>query len=90
MKKTKINMNKPAYIRLAILEVSKTLTYEFWHDYIKPKYQYNAKLCYTDTDSFITEDAYKDTGNDVEKRFDTSSYKVHRRLPTGKHEERFE
>ena len=94
MKKTKIKMNKPVYIRLAILEISKTLTYEFWHYYIKPKYQYGAKLCYTDTDSFIihikTEDVYKDIANDVEKRFDTSSYKVHRHLPTGKHEERFE
>ena len=49
--------------------------YGFWHDYVKPKYQNNAKLCYMDTDSFIinikTEDFYKDIANDVEKRFDT-------------------
>ena len=57
-------MSKPVCIGLSILEVSKTLIYEFWYDYIKPKYQDNAKLCYMDTDSFIirikTEDWYKD------------------------------
>ena len=46
-------MNKPEYLGLSILEISKTLMYEFWYDYIKPKYQNNAKLCYIDTDSFI-------------------------------------
>ena len=58
--------------------------YEFWYDYIKPKYQGNAKLCYMDTESFIinikTEDFYEDVANDVEKRFDTSNYEVNRRL----------
>ena len=54
MKKTKVKMNKPAYLGLSILEISKTLMYEFWYDYIKPKYQNNAKLCYMDTDSFIS------------------------------------
>ena len=62
-------MNNPLYLGLSILEISKTLMYEFWHHYIKPKYQYNAKLCYMDTNSFIihikTEDVYKDIGNDV-------------------------
>ena len=62
--------------------------YEFWYDYIKPKYDGNAKLCYMDTDSFIfhvkTENSYEDIANDVEKRFDTSDYKVNRPLPTGK------
>ena len=57
-------MSKPVCIGLSILEISKTLIYEFWYDYIKPKYQDNAKLCYMDTDSFIirikTEDWYKD------------------------------
>ena len=61
--------------------------YEFWYDYMT-KYQDNAKLCYTDTDSFImyikTEDFYEDIANDVEKRFDTSNYDVNRPLPTGK------
>ena len=41
------------YLGLSILEIGKTLTYEFWYDYIKSKYQYNEKLCYMDTDSFI-------------------------------------
>ena len=63
MKKIKVKMNN-VYLDLSILEISKTLMYEFWYDYIKPKYQNNAKLCYMDTDSFIirinTEDFYKD------------------------------
>ena len=62
--------------------------YEFWYDYMKPKYNDNVKLCYMDTDSFImhikTEDFYKDIVVDVEKRFDTSNYEVNRLLPTGK------
>ena len=49
MKKTKIKMNQPVYLGMSILNISKTLMYEFWHDYIKPKYQENAKLCYMDT-----------------------------------------
>ena len=88
MKKTKVKMNKPVYLGLPILEISKTLMYEFWYDYIKPKYQGNEKLCYMDTDSFIinikTEDFYKDIADDVEKRFDTSNYEVNRPLPKGK------
>ena len=53
MKKTKVKMNKPLYLVMPILDISKTLMYDFWFDYIKPKYQNNANLCYTDTDSFI-------------------------------------
>ena len=53
MKKTKVKMNKPIYLGLSILEISKTLMYEFWCDYMKPKYGDNVKLCYMDTDSFI-------------------------------------
>ena len=49
MEKKKVKMNKPVYLGLSILEISKTLMYEFWYDYIKPKYQDNAKLCYMDT-----------------------------------------
>ena len=52
MKKLKVKMNKLVYLGLSILETSKTLMYEFWYDYIKPKHQNNAKLCYMDTDSF--------------------------------------
>ena len=43
MKKTKVKMNKPVYLGFSILEISKTLMYEYWHDCIKPKYQNNAK-----------------------------------------------
>ena len=87
MRKTKVRMNKPIYLGLSILEISKTLMYEFWHDYMKPKYANNVKLCYMDTDSFIinikTNDIYKDISNDVGNRFDTSNYEVNRPLPTG-------
>ena len=88
MKKTKVKMNKPIYLGLSILEISKTLMYEFWYDYMKPKYNDNVKLCYMDTDSFImnikANDFHKDISNDVENRFDTSNYEVNRPLPTGK------
>ena len=88
MKKTKVKMNKPTYLGLLILEISKTLMYEFWYDYMKPKYNNNVKLCYMDTNSFImdikTNDFYKDIANDVENRFDTSNYEVNRPLPMGK------
>ena len=53
MKKTKVKMNKPIYLGLSILKISKILMYEFWYDYMKPKYDNNVKLCYMDTDSFI-------------------------------------
>ena len=46
MKRTKTKMNKPIYLRLSILEISKTLMYEFWYYYMKPKYGNNVKLCY--------------------------------------------
>ena len=45
IKKIKAKMTKPVYLGLSVLEISKTLLYEFWYDYIKPKYQQNAKLC---------------------------------------------
>ena len=66
MKKIKVKMKKPVYLGLSILEISKILMYEFWYDYLKPKYQGNAKLRYMDTD----------IANDVEKRFDTSNYET--------------
>ena len=52
MKKTKVKMNKPIYLGMSILDISKTLLYQFSYDYIKPKYQDRAKLCYMDTDNF--------------------------------------
>ena len=88
MKRTKMKMNKPIYLGLLILIISKILMFEFWYDYMKPKYGNDVKLCYMDTDSFVmnikTNDFYKDIANDVEKRFDTSNYEVNRPLPTGK------
>ena len=56
-------MNKPVYLGLSIPELSKILMYEFWYDYVKPKYGQKAKLCYMDTGSFFiyikTNDTYK-------------------------------
>ena len=70
-KKTKVKMNKPLYLGVSILDISKTLMYEFWYNYIKTKCQDKAKLCYKDTESFIihtkTEDCYEDIANDVKK-----------------------
>ena len=78
MKNTEVRMNKPVYLGQVILDLSKTLIYEFWYDYIKPMYGDKARLCYTDTDSFIihikTEDFYKDISNDIDKWFDTSNF----------------
>ena len=88
MKKIKVRMNKRVYLGVSILDLSKTLMYEFWYDYIKPKYQRNCiqrkcaqgktKLCYMDIDSFVihikTKDFYEDIANDVEKWFDASNY----------------
>ena len=86
--KTKVKINKPIYLGLSVLDISKILMYEFWYNYLKPKYNDNVKLCYMDTDSFVmnikTTDFYKDISSDVDKRFDTSNYEVNRPLPTGK------
>ena len=72
MGKTEITMTKPVYLGQAILDLSKTLMYEFHYDYIGPKYGSNVSLCYMDTDSFVygieTEDFYRDIAKDVEKR----------------------
>ena len=90
IKKVEVKMNKPVYLAQAILDISKTLMYKFWYDYIKWKYVDNARLCYTDTDSFIinikTEDFYKDISNDIKEWYDTSNYDENdkRLLPIGK------
>ena len=83
-------MNKPIYLGMSILDISKTLMYKFWYDYFKPKYGDRAKLCYTDTDSFIihimTEDLLVHISDDVERWFDICNYDENdkRPLPTGK------
>ena len=75
---------------MSTLDISKILMYNFWYDYFKPKYGDKAKLCYTDTDSFIihiiTEDFFVDISDDVERWFDTSNYDENdkRPLPIGK------
>ena len=87
MEKTEILMNKPVCLGLSILELSKILMYEFWYDYVKPKYGKKEKSCYMDTDSFIvyikTDDIYNDIEEDVETRFDTSNYELEKLLPKG-------
>ena len=45
MRKTYIFVNKPTYLGLSILDLSKTVKYEFWYDYVKPKCDENPKLC---------------------------------------------
>ena len=78
MKKARVKMTKPLYLGMPILSITKILMYEFWYDYINPKYGDRAKLCSTDTDSFIicikTKDFLDDISNDVERWFDTSKY----------------
>ena len=90
MKKTQILMNKPVFLGLTILELSKTVMYEFWYHYLKPKYGEKEKLCYMNTDCFIIyikiDDIFKKNAQDtkdVETRFDTSNYEFNRSLPKG-------
>ena len=88
MRKTQILMNKSVYLGLSKLNLSKTVMYEFRYDYVKPKYDENAKLCHMDADSFIvhlkTDDIHKDIAEDVETRFDTSKFEIDRPLPKKK------
>ena len=78
MKKTKVYYNKPIYLGMCILDLSKTLMYDFHYNYIKKKYGEGVSLLFTDTDSLAyeikTEDFYKDINPDVERLFDTSNY----------------
>ena len=99
MKKTKVKTNKLVYLGMSILDISKTLMYGFWYDYVKPKYQDKAKLCYMDADSFIihikTGNCQEDIADNVEKQFDTSNYSEDecnssdkRPLPIGKNKKK--
>ena len=78
MKNTEVKINKSIYLGQAVLDLSKTLTFEFWYDYSKPMYGDKIRLCYTDTKSFImhikADDFYKDISADVDKWFDTSNF----------------
>ena len=88
MRKVKVKMNKPIYLGLCVLEISKIIMYEFWYDYVKNKYRNKARLYYTDTDSFVINvkinDFYKDISQDANESFDTSNYTFDRPLPKGK------
>ena len=90
MRKTEVLMDKPIAVGQAILDISKTLMYEFWYDYLKSKYQDKVKLCYMDTDGFFiyveTDDFYEDIAINVDEWFDTSKYDKNdnRPLPIGK------
>ena len=83
-------MNKPVYSGLSVLDLSKTVMYEFWSDYLKIKYGDNVKVCYMDTDSFNvhvkTDDIYKDMAGNVETIFATSNHEIDRLLPKVKNE----
>ena len=80
-----VKINKLVYLGMSILDISKTLMYEFSYEYIKPKYKEKSKLCYMDTDSFVinifTEDFFEDINNDIEKWFDTSNYDKNDKTP---------
>ena len=83
-------MNKPVYLGVSILDISKTFIYKFWYDCFKLKYEDRSKLSYTDADNFIiniiTEDVFVDISDDVERWFDTSTYDENdkRPFPIGK------
>ena len=86
--KKHIILNKPVYLGLSLLELSKMLMYGFWYDIVKEKYSEKAKMCFMNTDSFTvyikTDDIYKDIAEDVENRIDTSNYELDQSLSKGK------
>ena len=78
MKKTELVFNKPVYLGMSVLDISKTLMYDFHYDYIKKKYGPKAKLLMTDTDSLMYEihtgDFFEDIREDIKEKFDTSNF----------------
>ena len=89
MKNTEVYFNKPVYVGQAILDLSKTLMFDFHYNYIKKKYKHKAELLFTDTDSLMyqiyTDDFYKDISPDILSKFDTSDYPPNHPsgIPTG-------
>ena len=85
---THVTVNKPAYLGLSILDLNKIAMYEFWYDYIKPKYGENANFAIwiktTSLSMQIQDTLTKDIAKAVDKRFDTSSFEIGRPLPLGK------
>ena len=88
MKRTQILMNKPVYLGISVLEISKIVMDKFWYHYVKPKYGETGKLCEMGTNSFTvyinTKEIYINIPKDVETKFDTSNYESDRPLPKGK------
>ena len=78
-------MTKPLHLGMSISDISKIHMYDFWYNYIRPKYGDKAKLCYTDTGSFIiyikTKDFFEGISSDVEKWLDTSNYNKKDKIP---------
>ena len=85
MRKTRIYMDKPIMVGQAILDKSKELIYNFYYDYLKPKYKENVMLMYMDTDSFVLEietcDFFEDFKDVLKEWFDTSGYDKNMVLP---------
>ena len=83
MKKTKVYLNKPVYLGMSILDLSKSLMYDFHYNYIETKYGDKAKLLFADTDSLACKIKilklrflHKDINLDTEKQIDTSDYQT--------------
>ena len=75
--KPKLKLDKPIFIGMSILDLSKQHMYRFYYDVMKPKYGDNIRMVYTDTDSFVfhtkTDDIYQDL-KDINDEMDFSGY----------------